>query len=146
MSLLHFCALTVVVPLLSMEGQRALGFHQKYLNLCSKDERRSYGFGTTWGWVINVRIFIIGWTIPKYLYYINIFALYIKPIYIKIDISKYTVYCIEREINYFIIIYLFIYTSMSVWWCSRALEINSVKWSELQQKPVNLNAATNRTG
>ncbi len=36
----------------------------KYLNLCSEDERRSYGFGTTWGWVINERIFIFGWTIP----------------------------------------------------------------------------------
>ncbi len=34
---------------------------QKYLHLCSEDERRSYGFGTTWGWVINDRIF--GWTI-----------------------------------------------------------------------------------
>ncbi len=33
--------------LLSMEGQRALGFHQKYLNLCSEDERRSYGFEMT---------------------------------------------------------------------------------------------------
>ncbi len=33
--------------LLSMEGQRALGIHQKYLNLCSEDERRSYGFGKT---------------------------------------------------------------------------------------------------
>ncbi len=39
--------------LLSMESQKALGFHQKYLNLCSEDERRPYGFGTTWGWVIN---------------------------------------------------------------------------------------------
>ncbi len=36
----------MVDVLLSMEGQRALGFHQKYLNLCSEDERRSYGFGT----------------------------------------------------------------------------------------------------
>ncbi len=64
MSLLPFCALTLVVPLLSMEGKRALGFHQKYLNLCSEDELRSYGFVTTWGWVINDRIFIFGWTIP----------------------------------------------------------------------------------
>ncbi len=47
-----------------MEGQKVLGFHQKYHNLCSEDERRSYGFGTTWGWVINDRILIIGWTIP----------------------------------------------------------------------------------
>ncbi len=40
MSLLHFCALTMVVPLLSMEERstRALAFHQKYLNLCSEDE------------------------------------------------------------------------------------------------------------
>ncbi len=51
-------------PLLSMEGQRALGSNQKYLNLCSEDERRSYGFGVTWGWVINDRIFIFGWTNP----------------------------------------------------------------------------------
>ncbi len=46
------------------EGQRALRFNQKYLNLCSEDEQRSYGFGTTWGWVINDRIFILGWTNP----------------------------------------------------------------------------------
>ncbi len=51
-------------PLLSMEGQRALRFNQKYLNLCSEDEWRSYGFATTWGWVINDRIFIFGWTNP----------------------------------------------------------------------------------
>ncbi len=28
----------VVVPLLSMEGQKAYGFQHKYLNLCFKDE------------------------------------------------------------------------------------------------------------
>ncbi len=64
MSLLRFWALTVVVPLLSMQGQKALGFHQKYLDLCSEDEWRSYGFGTTWGWVINDRICIFEWTVP----------------------------------------------------------------------------------
>ncbi len=37
----------ISVALLSLEGQKARGFHQKHLNLCSKDERRSYGFGTT---------------------------------------------------------------------------------------------------
>ncbi len=37
---------------------------KKYLNLRSEDEWRSYGVGTTWGWVINNRIFIFGWTIP----------------------------------------------------------------------------------
>ncbi len=44
--------------------KRALGIHQKYLNLCSEDEWRSYGFETTWRWVTNDRIFIFGWTIP----------------------------------------------------------------------------------
>ncbi len=39
-------------------------FYQKYLNLCFEDEQMSYGFGATWGWVINVRILILGWTIP----------------------------------------------------------------------------------
>ncbi len=28
----------MVGTMLSMEGQKALGFHQKYLNLCSEDE------------------------------------------------------------------------------------------------------------
>ncbi len=55
-----FWSLNVSVVLLSMQCQKSLGFHQKYLNLCSEDERRSYGFGTTWGWVINDRIFIFG--------------------------------------------------------------------------------------
>ncbi len=60
----RYFGLIEVVPLLSMEGQRALGFHQKYLNLHSEDERRSYRFGTKWGWLINDRIFIFEWTIP----------------------------------------------------------------------------------
>ncbi len=37
----------LVVALLSMQGQRALRFHPKDLNLYSEDELRSYGFGTT---------------------------------------------------------------------------------------------------
>ncbi len=61
--LLHFWALNVSVALLSMQGKKAW-FHQKYLNMCSKDELSSYRFGTIWGWVINDRIFIFGWTIP----------------------------------------------------------------------------------
>jgi len=47
-----------------MQASRAIGFYQKYLNLCSKDERRSYRCGTTWGLVINDIIFIFGWTNP----------------------------------------------------------------------------------
>ncbi len=37
----------ISVVSLFMEGQKALRFHQKYLYLCSEDERRSYGLGTT---------------------------------------------------------------------------------------------------
>ncbi len=37
----------ISVVLLSKEGHRALGFHQKCLNLCSKDEQMSYGFVLT---------------------------------------------------------------------------------------------------
>jgi len=44
----------------SMEGPKTLGLNLKYLKLCSEDERRSYGLGTTWGWVIN-DIFYIFW-------------------------------------------------------------------------------------
>ncbi len=60
MSLLSFWALNVVVVLLSMEGQKAFGFHQKYLNVCSKDEQRSYRFGTARGRVIINRIAQLG--------------------------------------------------------------------------------------
>ncbi len=45
--------MNVSVTLLSMEGQKALEFHQKYLHLCSEDERRSYCFRIAWGWEIN---------------------------------------------------------------------------------------------
>ncbi len=64
--LLRFWALNVSVALRSMEGQKALGLQQNIF-MCSEAERRSYGFGTTWRWVINdriFRIFIFGWNIP----------------------------------------------------------------------------------
>ncbi len=54
----------ISVVLLSMEGLRALRFTQKHLNLCSDDERRTYGFGKTSGWVINNIIFIFGVNYP----------------------------------------------------------------------------------
>ncbi len=49
---------------LSMQGQKALRFNQKHLNLCSEDEQKCDWFGMKWGWVINDRIFILGQTIP----------------------------------------------------------------------------------
>ncbi len=48
----------ISVALRSMPGQKALGFHQKYLHLCS------YGFGTTWGCAINDTFLLLEWTIP----------------------------------------------------------------------------------
>jgi len=39
-------------------------FLQKYVHLCSEDERKSYEVGTTWSWKNNVRIFILVWTTP----------------------------------------------------------------------------------
>jgi len=41
-SILPFWALKVVIMLPSIEGQKALGFNQKYLTLCSGDEQRSW--------------------------------------------------------------------------------------------------------
>ncbi len=43
----------------------------KYIPLCSAEQRNSYRFGTTWGWVNDDRIFIFGWTIPLSATYIN---------------------------------------------------------------------------
>ncbi len=45
-----------------MEGQKALGFHQTYPNLCSEDEWKSYRFGKTWRWVVDDNVLIFGWT------------------------------------------------------------------------------------
>ncbi len=36
----------------------------EYLPLCSAEQRHSYRFRTTWGWVNDDRISIFGWTIP----------------------------------------------------------------------------------
>ncbi len=82
------CPWNIAFVLLSMEGLRALRFDQKYLNFCSKDERISYGFGMTWGWVINDRIFIFGWTNPLSWYLFLQYAICnYKDTYISIHIS-----------------------------------------------------------
>ncbi len=46
-----------------MEGQKAW-ISSNVLMCVLKIERRSYRFWMTWGWVMNDRIFIFGWTIP----------------------------------------------------------------------------------
>ncbi len=63
MRILSFARKQGVYGMQSMQGQKALGFRQKYLHLCSNVEQRSYKFGTTWGWEIDARLFIFGWTI-----------------------------------------------------------------------------------
>ncbi len=79
MSLLPFWALNVSVALLSMQGQKALWFYQKYLNLFSEDEQRSYGLEQ--GWVINDRIFIFGWTTSlRSIHYYNSLWYWLKKI------------------------------------------------------------------
>ncbi len=51
----------MVVLLVSMQGQKAHGFH-----VCSEDKQRSCGFRRTQGGVINDRfVFILGLTIPS---------------------------------------------------------------------------------
>ncbi len=43
----------------------------EYLPLCSAEQRHSYRFGTTWGWVNDDTIFIFGWTIPLIQHYLK---------------------------------------------------------------------------
>ncbi len=42
-------------------GSCIAGQSESSLKLCYEDEWRSYRFGTTWGWVINDRIYIFEW-------------------------------------------------------------------------------------
>ncbi len=94
--------LDVSVVLLSMQGQKALGFHQKYLHLCSEDERRSYRFGTTWGWEINDRIFIFGWTNPLRPIHTktNVFGMKIQCD-THLNLSEHHSFCLFRPIQIF---------------------------------------------
>ncbi len=64
MSLLHFWALNMSVALLSMQGQKALGFHKKILICVPKMNKGFTSLERHDGGVINDRILILGWTIP----------------------------------------------------------------------------------
>ncbi len=97
---------------ISLKGQKALRFHQKYLALCSEDERRSNKSGTTWGWVINDKIFIFGWTIL--LIETLAFSIYISVIdphstlientfFLPVLLSLFVV-CIARDVRVCVII------------------------------------------
>ncbi len=57
---------SICFPTMEVNGapkQPGYKLSSKYRPLCSAEQRNSYRFGTTWGWV-NDRIFIFGWTIP----------------------------------------------------------------------------------
>ncbi len=58
----YFCFPTMEVN--GSPKQPGYKLSSKYLPLCSAEQRNSYRFETTWGWVNNDRIFIFGWTIP----------------------------------------------------------------------------------
>ncbi len=59
--------LTSIVYFFLVNGapkQLSYKLSSKCLPLCLAEQRNSYRFGTTWGWVNDDRIFIFGWTIP----------------------------------------------------------------------------------
>ncbi len=58
MALLPFWALNVSVALRSMQSQKALRLHWKYINLYYEDKGRSYGFGTNNEWQ-NFNVWVI---------------------------------------------------------------------------------------
>ncbi len=57
--------LTSIVFISTMEvnGAPKVCFQNIFL-LCSAEQRYSYRFGTTWGWVNGDSVLIFGWTIP----------------------------------------------------------------------------------
>ncbi len=58
---------SIFFPAMEVNGapkQPGYKLFSKYLPLCLAEQRNSYRFGTTWGWVNDDRIFIFGWTIP----------------------------------------------------------------------------------
>ncbi len=61
----------ILFPTMEVNGapkQPGYKLSSKYLPLCSAEQRHSYRFGTTWGWVNDDTIFIFGWTIPLRVY------------------------------------------------------------------------------
>ncbi len=118
MSLLSFWALNVSVTLLSKQGQKPLGVHQKFLNLCSEDERRSYGFGTTWGWVINDSILILGWIIHLIVAFHNIWLVFEDSMFPSLPVILHnSMQLIDVFVIYGVFIcYIYIYIFHSKVW------------------------------
>ncbi len=60
----------------------------KYIPLCSAEQRNSYRFGTTWGWVNDDRIKIFGWTIPLSQFPSEIYSYKPPPQYLYFSSNK----------------------------------------------------------
>ncbi len=59
-------SIVLFFPAMEVNGapkQRDYNLSSKYVPLCSAEQRNSYRFGTTWGWVNDDRIFIFGCTV-----------------------------------------------------------------------------------
>ncbi len=68
-------------PFLEVNGapkQPGYKLSSKYLSLCSAEQRHSYRFGTTRGWV-NDRIFLCGWTIPVITHHFILILIELDP-------------------------------------------------------------------
>ncbi len=70
--------------------------------LCSAEQRHSYRFGTTWGWVNDDRIFIFGWTIPLMSHNISSFCTIVTLLFINeiLYFHSHTVcYNVAHDVN-----------------------------------------------
>ncbi len=64
----HWCHMdyfnNVLTTFLGLECGSCIAVYEGSENNKKQNLNLCYGFGTTWGWVINDRIFIFEWTIP----------------------------------------------------------------------------------
>ncbi len=85
----------------------------EYLPLCSAEQRNSYRFGTTWGWVNADRIFIFGWTIPLRhihevkLFFPNITYFWVKYLLDEKKKSRTRLHFVHRELSPWLIAVIF---------------------------------------
>ncbi len=103
MSLLPFWALNVAVALLSMQGQKALKLRYFLWGLCFKDERRSYGLGTTWGWEINDMLFHFWVNYPFKKIFLGIWERYIMSNLTSVSKSIFTFFFYIYTLNVILI-------------------------------------------
>ncbi len=62
----------------------------KYLPLCSAEQRNSYRFGTTCGWVNDDRIFTFGWIIPLTPIRLDVSGFWLNPVWPIVCLPLFT--------------------------------------------------------